>query len=227
MKKILFLVLLFQMNSVTAEQASVVWYSEQEEGVEPDRVRYIVTRRFLRSDDGRAENGFLLLDRQKKMVYSVTPETRSILSINGNTKLQKAPATLDIQTQQSEDDSAPKIAGRQTRHIEVSANQRTCYNAIVADGLYDDVRRAFLELQEVLAVQQTQLLERTPLELRTDCYLTRYVYAPARHLLYGLPVEEWDGEGRRRQLLDFGTEEVDAGMFELPADYSRYSPVSE
>ena len=61
--------------------------------------------------------------------------------------------------------------------------------------------------------------------MQTPCFLSRHVYAPARHLLEGLPVSEWDESGYRRTLVDYRENGmVAADLFELPDDYERFSP---
>jgi len=64
-------------------KGAVLWYAEQEAGIEPYKVRYIVSQDFMRSDEGIDEGGFVLLDRAQRQIYSVVPQNRTILHIDG------------------------------------------------------------------------------------------------------------------------------------------------
>ena len=66
-----------------AVNGSILWYLEQEAGIEPYKVRYLVTDGFMRSDEGDGEGGFALFNRKTKQVYSVAPESRTVLRIDG------------------------------------------------------------------------------------------------------------------------------------------------
>lgn len=211
-------------TSCFAEAAVIAWYSEQESGTEPETVRYIVTDKFMRSDNGSSEQGFVLLDRQQKKIFNIVPDTQSILVIDGKGAIPVAPEAFVIRETDSTDPDAPRVNGKVVHEIHVSSDKQLCYSAMVAPGLYDVVRQAQLEFSQVLAVQQSRVLERTPENMRTGCFMIQYLYAPARHLLSGLPVREWDKDGKTRQLLDLQTVPVDSGLFELPQGYRQYSP---
>ena len=207
-----------------AEEAVVVWYSEQEAGVEPYRVRYIVTDKFLRSDDGGSEHGFILLDRQQKKICNIVPAAQSILEIDGNAAIPVAPESFAIKQTQTADPAVPKISGKAVHEIRVSSEKQLCYTAMVVPGLHDEVRQAFLEFKQILAVQQSRTLEATPVEMRTDCFMIQNLFAPGLHLLHGLPVHEWNKDGWSRQLIEFQTMPQDSALFDLPSGYRHYSP---
>jgi len=217
---------LFPLCLTANEQAAVLlWYLEQEAGQVPDRVRYIVTDDYMRIDDGGSKNGFVLLDRKRHKVFNVVPDTRSILVIDGDGELPAVPDSLHIDERQSRDKDAPPIGGKTTLQVVVSANDDRCYTGIVAPGLLDKAAGAMAEFSRVLAVQQQRTIDNTAAEFLTPCFLAQYLYAPGRHLAHGVPVEEWNKEGRRRTLLDYdAAASVDDVLFALPADYLRYTP---
>jgi hypothetical protein len=215
--------MLFVATAAGAGQGVVIWYSEQEEGIEPYPVRYIVTEDYLRSDNGGSDEGFVLLDRNKKIIYNVVPSSATILVIDGSAGLATPPPSLRIDESGSDHEDAPAIAGHKAREVQVYAGERFCYGAVVVPGLDEAVGAALREFAHVLAARRAQTLDNTPPEMRDDCFLARYVYAPARHLAQGLPVEEWDVFGRRRRLAAPAEAiEVDDALFELPAEYRRY-----
>ncbi len=214
---------LLTASAARAGQGVVVWYGEQEQGTGSYPLRYIVTDDFMRSDSGDAKDGFVLLDRKKKIVYSVVRESKTILVIDGSAGPAAAPPALHIEERWTEHPDAPPIDGKAVRELQVFADGRFCYGALIVPGLDDGVSRALLEFAQVLAARQLKTLDNTPEEFRDGCFMTRYVYAPARDLSYGLPVEEWDVYGRRKNLVKPGEPiEVDDALFALPADYRRY-----
>ena len=47
---------------------TVLWYLEQEAGIQPYKVRYLVTEQFMRSDEGGSEGGFALFNRKTRQL---------------------------------------------------------------------------------------------------------------------------------------------------------------
>ena len=98
----LFALLLIVCSGVNAGvRGSVLWYAEQEAGVEPYKVRYIINRDFMRSDEGSDEGGFVLLDRAEQQIYSVVPQNRTILHIDGRGELPQVSPQLAIEIKRS------------------------------------------------------------------------------------------------------------------------------
>lgn len=200
---------------------TVLWYLHQEPGTEPYRVRYLVTRDYLRSDEGNERDGFVLLDRRSKQIYNVVPETRSVLQIDGKGSVPETPAELSIEVRESIDPQAPKLEGQSAVTLELLADRQLCYSAVVVPGLLDDVWPAFGEFQRVLAVQQQRTILHTPDELRTSCFMANYLYATDFHLDRGIPLIEWGERQDRRELLSYDVDvELQDALFELPANYS-------
>jgi hypothetical protein len=217
------LFILFPGAGAGAATGTVLWYLEQEAGNEPYRVRYLVTADFMRSDDGNDGNDFVLLDRRQRQIYNVVPENASVLVIDGNGEPPQVPVTLSLDVQESSDPQAPKLEGRQPLTMVLSADGDVCQSAVVVPGLLDDVRAAFREFAQVLAVQQARTLGNTPVEFQTPCFLARDVYAGDFHLGTGFPLLEWNGRGTRRELLDYerNVPLADA-LFVVPDDLRSY-----
>lgn len=200
-----------------ANDGTVLWYLEQEAGGEPYRVRYLITADFMRSDDGQDQGDFSLLDRRQARIFSVVRETASVLAIDGDGPAPRPPVSLGIAVQESIEEQAPKLEGRQPRKLELRAAGELCRSAVVAPGLLDDARTAFREFARVLAVQQARTLDNTPLEFRTPCFLAVDVYAGDFHLGAGLPLLEWNDRGDRRELLNYQRDvSLAEALFQIP-----------
>jgi hypothetical protein len=196
------------------EKGVVLWYAEQEAGIEPYKVRYIVSRDFLRSDEGSDEGEFVLLDRAERQIYSVVPQNRTILHIDGRGQLAQVPPGLAIEIKRSADEKAPKVGGAAPVTLELVARKELCYSA-------EQARAAFQEFAQALSVQQSRTLAATPQEYQTPCFLSRYLYATDFHLRQGIPLVDWSPQGHRRELLDYQTGvDLDGQLFELPDGFS-------
>lgn len=204
-------------------RATVVWYTEQEPGIEPYRVRYIVTPAFMRSDDGRDNGDFLLFDRGQRRIYSVVTENRSVLEIDGNAGSPQKPADLVIDIRRHVDQKAPMIGGKSPLALELVAAEKLCHSALVAPGFLEPVRRAMQEYNLALAAQQLRTLNNTPAAYQTPCFLSRYLYASDFHLAQGMVLADWDGKGKRRELTDYKTDvPVSDALFVLPDGFMHY-----
>ena len=201
---------------------NLLLYQEQEAGIEPYPVRIMVSPEFVRFDDGYPGSDFMLMERASRTIYNVSQEERSILVITNPPVAPVLPEHLLLSETRETDPSAPLIAGIQAVHIRYLANGDECYQAIVVPGLLPEVTAGLAEFAVILGERQRGDLQSVPADMQTPCFLARYAYAPERHLLEGLPVQEWDSAGYRRTLTDFRTgESVSRELFELPQDFER------
>ena len=215
------LLLVVSAAAGAGEKGVVLWYAEQEAGIEPYKVRYIVSRDFLRSDEGNDEGEFVLLDRAERQIYSVVPQNRTILHIDGRGQLAQAPPGLAIEVKRNADGKAPKVAGVAPVTLELVASQELCYSAVVVPGHLEQARAASQEFAQALSVQQSRTLAATPQEYQTPCFLSRYLYATDFHLREGIPLVDWSPQGHRRELLDYQTGvDLDGQLFELPDGFA-------
>lgn len=221
-----FICLMLLTPGTNAEtKGTILWYLEHEAGVESYEVRYLVSRDYLRSDEGNGDSGYVLFDRSSRQVYNVVPEDNSILRIDGDAELPSAPAELSIEVLQSVDENAPKIGGRLPLLLELKAGGSLCATAMVAPDYLPDAGIAMRQFTVALSVQQLGSLDRYPVEYRTPCFLARSVYASNFHNSLGLLLAEWDVEGRRRELVRVETDVVlDETLFELPEGLQAYKP---
>ena len=204
---------------------SVDWllYEEEEQGTGQYPVRILVSKHYLRFDDNYDASDFLLLDRRTHTMFSVSHEERSILVVDRKPGDSSLPADIVLTEERSEDSNAPVISGRNPLHVRFKANDDLCYEAVVVPGLMERVTVALTEYAELLGLRQLDSLESVPEAMQAPCFLSRYVYRPARHYREGLPVREWDAEGYLRTLMDFGEKRsVSPGLFVLPDGYEQF-----
>lgn len=201
-------------------------YEEQEAGVEAYPVRILVIPGYLRMDDGHDDDDFILFDRTSRTLFSISHADREILVIQQGTPGdgQAALPDLNLGIEKTEDKNVPPVAGRTPEIYRFTAAGETCLEAVVVPGLLPPAVQALREYGRLLAERQRATLDNTPVEFRTPCYLSRYVYAPGRQLEKGLPIREWDSSGYRRMLTDFRDKvAIDPVLFELPSGYDRHT----
>ena len=206
-------------------QVSMLSYEEQEAGTDLYPVRVLVSPGFLRLDDGYAESDFVLLDRHEKTIFSVSHEDDSIMEIENSPNDAALPADINLTVIRTPEKEAPTIDGNQPEHLQYLANGETCFQSVTVSGVLETVVAVMAEYAELLADRQLNNMQVVPLNMQTPCFLSRYAYAPAWHLQYGLPLQEWDSSGYKKSLVDFSDDEtMPLALFELPDGYVRFSP---
>jgi hypothetical protein len=203
--------------------ATVLWFEEQEAGTDVYPVRMLVTGAFLRIDDGTDGSDFVLMDRGTRIIYSVSHEEQTTMEIVYQAATAKLPDSLKLTEDVQTDEQAPAIAGKTPRHVRLLANGTSCYEAVIVPDLLKEETAVLVQYERTLGDRQLNTLQQVPADIQTPCYLARYAYAPARHYLLGFPIQEWDGAGYRRALVNYSEAgRVAASLFEVPAAYQRY-----
>jgi hypothetical protein len=199
-------------------------FEEQEAGIEPYKTRFIVTDRYLRIDDGHDGPDFILMDRLLGRVYSSNSADQSVLVIESAKHEVESPLELTLTEERLSLESPPAVAGGEAQHHVYLVNGERCYDVISVPGLLDPVVAAMREYRQILASEHKRVLPYVPADMHQGCDLARNVFAPARHLSHGLPIQEWRPDGYRRSLLDFDSDYYpDPALFTLPEDYRQYT----
>ncbi len=204
----------------------VLLFDEREPGfTEFSQTRMLVTADFLRIDDGSDGNDFLLFDRQTRAIYNVSAEDQTVLVIEPLPIDISAPERFEHDVEKTLLKEAPKIDGRPVQHVILSTNGERCYELYAVAGLLEAPRTALAEFYQTLAGEQAVVVGATPPEFQSDCQLANDIFLPDRHLRHGFPIRSEDMNGRLRIMADYRTDwEPQSALFELPADYRRYSP---
>ena len=221
-----------QKQSTTEEQkpvsktgATLLNFIEHERGVDPYPTRLIVTKKFLRFDDGEGSADFVLLDRDKDVVYSINSEEGTVMAVHKKQIEIQPPFKLELTHKKIDDmKQAPAIEGGQPQHYEFSANGEKCYEVIAVQGLMPDVVTALQELTDLLASDSKVTFNNLPADLQKPCNISMNTFAAGRHLAFGFPIREWSVNGTGRALVDFQVHyQPDDTLFILPADYHHFT----
>lgn len=199
-------------------------FIEQESGVEPYPVRMLLSDDFLRIDDGDAKEGFVLYDRNKKSIYSVTLEDKRALRIDNQVLDLKKPDDIELEVRQLDDVEVPTIAGVQPVQYDYFVKGNPCLHVMAADGLLPDLQAVLVEYRQVLAAEQAANMDKTPQEMLSDCFLSNDVFHATDRLNKGFPVAIWDEKGYRRVLQSYESIDLDAeDLFEIPKGIEEFS----
>jgi len=203
------------------DNVTALYYVEQSKGAQPQKVRMLVSAKFVRIDDGHDGNDYLLFDRASRTIYSVSSTAKQTLVIAARARTQEPPMAL---TDRVEVDNAkfPSVAGQEVHHYRLLTNDKLCYDLHAAQNLLPQAVAGLREYYETLAGQQAVTIAITPKEFLSPCDLANHVFAPSRQLAHGLPVRMVDANGKVTELMDFRQRFAGAErLFTLPADYPR------
>lgn len=214
-------------SAVAAElHGAMLLYQVTEPDLEPYTSRIMVTPAYLRMDDGSDDSGYLLFDRQSKVIYSVSHGDRTVLEVHPQPVTAAPPLRLQRAREEvTTPEPLPLVAGRQPHQYRLTVNGAVCYNLITVAGVMDDAVAALRAYRLTLAGENARVLPQVPAEMQDPCDLALNTFAPQWQLEFGLPIREWWTDGRSQQLLDFTDDyPMDAGLLRLPPDYQHYTP---
>ena len=231
-------------NSVTAtsnttnqakSEATIIRFIDEENGVGKVSLTMTINQDFLRIDDNIASDdpaksineanikkSFVLLDRKKHIIYSMSSDEQQIIKIQQQAVTIKSPIDLSVKVKVLPvDPSAPKIDGKSAQQYQIHVNKKLCTNLIAVDGLLPDAVQALKLFNQVLAGQQAQTLGYIPADLYEACDLARHTFYPQTHLSKGFPIMlQTLGENGQiknsRILVDFKKDKVSPALFVLP-----------
>lgn len=220
------LLILFLFSACTEKPSGATFLSFSESGPDGDvyPVRMLINERFLRIEDGDVRDGFIVFDRAKKTVYSVSHTDKTTLVLHAEPVKLNPPKAFAHQVER-DGEKLPDVGGRAVTHYRLLTNREPCFDVYAADGLLPEALAALREYHRTLAGEQAAMQAQVPAGFQSACDLAEYVFLPARHLEFGFPVRQINRAGMMRQLLDFKTGvPVEKGLFDVPADYKQITP---
>lgn len=231
MKKIIFLLMLSVLFSCAKKEHgdTLVLFTEQEDGVEPYKTRMIITKNFVRIDDGEGDKDFVLFNRVKNIVHSVNAGEKTVMAVHekklkeGQTfeppfklthTVKEMPAMKDV----------PTINGEKSKHYQLITNNKICYDVVSVKGLMPQVVKALTEFHTHMATDSYITFNNMPADMHDACDMTATTFKPARQFEFGFPIQEWGKRKYLRSLVDYDINyKADPNLFVLPKDYNHYT----
>ena len=210
-------------NKQKVISSTVILYQDSEPGLEPYTTRYIVNEKYMRIDDGKPDSGFVLLDRKKNIVYSVSVENESILVIKPTEIKIKRPKDMKTSIV---DKPAPKklqLEGKPSQEIEIYANKKLCSRMITVKGVLPDYVAALKQYRSILASQHATNLFKTPVNMRDNCFMAYDIFEHGLHTARGLIVRKWIDKGKQTMLADYRlNQKASVRLFVMPEKYKKF-----
>ncbi len=243
MKKIifnLFLLLSAQLyclelaaNTQQAKDTQEVYqltYIEREPGTDEYEVTMLVSDRYIRIDEVGEDSGFIIYDDEKKVIYSVGHQDRSILVIRQHKFSEKnSPAKANVEYLQLAD--APTVSGRNIYNYRVFVNtgagvvdeEETCTEIQLVEGLLPEVRNILQNYQKVVSGQQVKMVDNKITDMQSSCFYVDQIYNSGAYYEKGLPIQEWHSNEHSKMLTTYNKISVDSGKFRIPENYRQFS----
>ena len=217
------------VHTANANNVAMIEFVEEEKGIAPYKTRLIVSRNFLRFDFGDttidSESGFILYNRQSKIIYNVNDEDKTIMEIHPKRKSVVSPIKLkDSDEIIAELSDAPKINNEVPIKYDFSSNDKLCFSVVSVKGLLPQAINALSEFQQALADDSTFTLDNIPADMQNPCDLSMNTFASTRHLKYGFPIQYWSVKGYSRSLVGFEEDFKNyTKLFILPVQYKSFT----
>ncbi|MES9827105.1 MAG: hypothetical protein ABW201_02430 [Candidatus Thiodiazotropha sp.] len=215
---------LLQVKGASADeiQVGLLLYAARNANGDVVTNRLLITPKMLRIEQEKGVDGYILYDREADVIYSVTPEERSILVIQPQSGSVRIPHDMRLKIERLVDFDGPEIGDSKPQHWQLIVNNDICRNVILAPGLMTEALRVYQDYLTLLANRHYLSLNAIPAEYRDPCEDAIHVFAPTLLLQKGLPVRAWDRMGNQQRLLNFSNQHrVDSSLFRLPAEYNR------
>ena len=207
----------------TAIKSTVVIYQESETGIKPYFTRYIVNQYFMRIDDGKPDTGYVLLDRKKNIIYSVSVENESILVIKFAPITIKKPPNLVSKLISKNVAENLKLEGVPALEHEIRVNGKLCIKNMSVSGVLPNYVAALKQYKAILAGQHASNLFKTPVNMRKNCFMAYNIFEHGLYTAKGLIVRSWNDNGKQSILRDYKKDQkAAAGLFSLPEKYSKF-----
>jgi hypothetical protein len=214
---------LFSSSAYADVAATAFYYQEKETGVDVSHVRYLVTDNYLRIDDGNDADGFILFDQTKNTIYNINHNDQTAMEIKHH-QWHLPDFKFERKIETSKMTEAPKVSGKIIERHQVFADDQLCTDVKYIPDLYVEEMKVFLQYQKILSGQQVKVLNNTPKDMQSPCFLVDQIYNDGAHYRKGLPVQIWHSRGYAKMLVDFKQIQVEEALFVLPENYRVYNP---
>lgn len=212
------------------ELSVLMVFSERERSGTPlFRSRIYVNNDYLYIADDSSKDGYILFDRAKQTIYSVSHSNRTAFVITPKPVDIESPVAIDYQVEAQPSSAIPEVSGRTATHYRYNANGQHCYDAVTLEKSFlPGVVKALKEYRTVLAGEHASTLLKMPMDTHEACDLAVNVFHATQHLDTGLPLREWDQKGYLKFMVDYRTGvDFDKSKLIVPADYQEFSVQSQ
>lgn len=205
-------------------------YVEREPGTDDYEVTMLISDRFIRIDETGENSGFIIYDDEKKVIYSVGHQDKSILVISQHEFSESSsPVKANVEYLQLAD--APTVSDKHIFNYRVFVNkgtgvvdkEETCTDIQLVEGLLPEVRGILQNYQKVMSGQQVKMTDNKITEMQTSCFYVDQIYNTGAYYEKGLPIQEWHSNDRSKILTTYKKISVVSNKFKIPENYRQFS----
>ena len=204
----------------------VLLYSEREEAGTPlFRSIMFINNKYLYLSDDRFPNDFLLFDREKQTIYSVTEANKTIFVIKPKEIKGDPPIEITYVEESQPSSAIPAVSGHTATHYRFLANGKQCFDVVTLEKTFlPEAVAALKEYRQVLAGEHASTVHAMPADTHEACDLALNIYYASKHLDTGLPLREWDQDGFLKFMVNYRLDvDFDQEKLKLPEGYSEFS----
>jgi len=205
-------------------------YIEREPGTDEYEVTILISDRYIRIDEAGENSGYIIYDDEKRVIYSVAHQDKSILVINRHEFSDKdSPVKANVEYLQLAD--APAVSGKVIYNYRVFVNtgagvvdeEETCTEIQLVEDLLPEVRGILQNYQKVISGQQVKMVDNKITEMQSRCFYVDQIYNSGAYYEKGLPIQEWHSNERSKILTTYNKISVDSDKFKIPENYRQFS----
>jgi len=212
-----------EVSKKKPENAGTVLYME--ESSETDgvtNVRMIITQNFLRVDEGRGSEDYILYNRKSKTIYNVVAEDSSIMMMNRESPEEFIAEPLIWQIEKDDSNALMRSDANKNgaTHHKLKLNKRDCYNVVALNSFLGDEAKALSEYYSVLANELRYTFKPSQ---ETQCFDAINIIEPHKRFSFGFPYREWGSYGYQRFLKNYQQRVIfPEKLFEVPKNYRQF-----
>lgn len=207
-----------------AESVIMLIYQEIEPGQGKALVRKIINEGFMRIDNGQENDGFVLFDRKKQVIYNISFRDKTIFTLHSKKITGSIPLKFSIREKIITAETTPLLDGK-LKHLRFWAGDQLCLNRFSLAGLLPEVIKIQKEYLEILAGEHLAVIKSTPREMLDPCDLALHISHWQQRFEGGFPVMEYEYTGKERILMDFDPAyQLNFPWTRLPLGFKYYSP---
>ena len=211
-------------QSAPTQPVTQVIFEESELGFSPYLTRMLLSRRYLRIDEGQDDGDFVLFDRVLGNIHNINHEERSEVIIQRRPQVNTPQSVPGFRVETMPLIDAPRINGITAVQHRFYAGSELCRQSVNFDGFLDQFVEALMRYKQLLIQQSLRTLGEMPDSVKTPCYLANHIWHASDYLQAGFAVLVADHDEKRRAMVEFRQVEVPSSLLRLPANYRRFYP---
>jgi len=202
---------------------TLLMFHEMLPGESERMVRYLVTDRFIRIDEGGGSPDYVLYDDEKQTIYNVVASDRSVLVMkhNANQAVTQKPQ-WKISSEASQLPIRNKVGSSKAEYIQLSINGKTCVHAVAMKDLIPEAGAILQRYYRLLGHNLANTYSEDDIQ-QQHCDWAETTSGAELVFNDGFPVRYWTSGNKQRFLVDFTPKiKFDPDVMKIPEGFETY-----